>query len=172
MRCLSREFWKRWTSLLQDVLAQRDEPLSRCYVRFRSRGFTPSQSSDAFLENVELVKEKWELNDKSVTMSFYALYSRDYFEENMTLDKGSIPTVRPSAYQPDGSSDSSEPTPPACPFINEHPSVDRSYPGLEESIAFNTMQFKSYILSGALDLLYTSFRDSIPDFDVSAGSLM
>ena len=126
------------------------------------------RSSDAFLENVEVVKENNDRNDHSVTVSFYTMYARDYFEENMTLNSFPFEAVTPGQTVPSGGNVGGDtPEVKECKFIIEHPSVDRNYPGLDESIDSNVMQYKSYILSGALDLLYTAYRDHRPSFDVS-----
>mgnify|MGYP004475551737 FL=1 len=130
------------------------------------------RSSDAFLENVEVVKENNDRNDHSVTVSFYTMYARDYFEENMTLNSFPFESVTPGQTVPSrGNADGNTPEDSECKFILEHPFVDRSYPGLDESIDSNVMQYKSYILSGALDLLYTAYRDHRPTFDVPSIAL-
>lgn len=128
-----------------------------------------SQSSDAFLENIEVVKENNDRNDLSVTVSYYTLYARDYFEEHMTLQSSPFESqTNPGTTYYPGPAGGSGTEVEECKFILHNPSVDRSYPGLDESIDSNVMQFHSYILAGAVDLLYTAYRDYRPKFDVLA----
>ena len=68
------------------------------------------RSSDAFLENVEVVKENNDRNDHSVTVSFYTMYARDYFEENMTLNSFPFESVTPGQTVPSrGNADGNTP---------------------------------------------------------------
>lgn len=111
-----------------------------------------------FLENSEYVAKQQVDGDYSVANSYYMTMGRDSFRGQMILDQSAADLLPPvnmnnmDRY--------------ICNVFPAQEVMSRSYPLLEEPLDSSRTSFKSLILSGLLDTMYTSFKESLPEFEV------
>lgn len=88
--------------------------------------------------------------------------SKDVFREKMVLDR-SVDTLLPPVNMNTMDKYS-------CNVFPVTEKVERSYPLLEEPLDSSLTYFKSSILTGLLDTMFTSFQSVFPDFSVAMPS--
>lgn len=130
-------------------------------VGWSSLRVTHSRRDNAsFQTNSEYVIKKRQNDDTSVTNSYYLPMSKDAFRERMVLDR-SVDTLLPPVNMNTMGKYS-------CNVFPVTEKVERSYPLLEEPLDASLTYFKSSILTGLLDTMYTSFQSAFPDFSVAS----
>ena len=117
------------------------------------------RDNPSFQTNSEYVIKKRQNDDTSVTNSYYLPMSKDVFRERMVLDRSAdtlLPPVNMNTMDKY-----------SCNVFPVTEKVERSYPLLEEPLDSSLTYFKSSILTGLLDTMFTSFQSAFPDFSVA-----